>query len=97
MGICDTPEGLIIPVGEPYEFKGFADAFDEQVVTMEFSMDGGQTWTSFDVPESDPRAWVYWHFTWTPEETGAYVLSVRGVTESGVVTRTADQVMVNVK
>lgn len=97
VGICDTPEGLIIPVGEPYEFKGFADAFDEQVVAMEFSMDGGQTWTSFDVPESDPRAWVYWHFTWTPEETGAYVLSVRGVSETGVVTRTADQVMVNVK
>lgn len=95
VGICHTPEGLIVPVGEAYEFEGYADAFDEQVVAVEFSMDDGQTWTRFDTSDSDPKAWVYWHFAFTPEQKGAYVLSVRAISETGLVSRTCDQVMIN--
>ena len=53
---------------------------------IEFSMDGGETWTAFDLGKTDPRQWVYWHFTWTPETDGSYVLMLRGTTESGLVT-----------
>ncbi len=97
VAICHTYEGQIIPVGQPYEFEGYADAFNEQVVAMEFSMDGGETWTRFDTSTSDKKAWVYWHFTYTPEETGAYVLQVRAITDQGNVNPYPDKVMVNVK
>ena len=98
-GIMGTPEGLIIAPGEKYEFEGYAYAMDEQVTSVEFSMDGGETWTSFDTTDSDKYRWVYWHFTWTaPEkETGGYVLQVRATTDNGRVSYEPDQVMVNVK
>lgn len=97
VAICNTPEGEIIPIGKPYVFEGYADAFNEQIAAVEFSMDGGQTWTSFDTSDSDKKKWVYWNFSWTPEEEGAYVLSVRAVTDEGRVSYQADEVMVNVK
>lgn len=81
-----VPEGKIIKTGEPFTFEGYADAFDEAVTKIEFSMDGGETWTAFDLGKTDPRQWVYWHFTWTPETDGSYVLMLRGTTESGLVT-----------
>ncbi|MCI8367939.1 MAG: molybdopterin-dependent oxidoreductase [Eggerthellaceae bacterium] len=97
VAVTYTPEGKIIPVGQPYEFQGYADAWDDPIVALEFSMDGGNTWTRYDTPGADPIAWVYWHFTWTPEEPGAYVLKIRGITESGVVSTLGDEVMVNAK
>ncbi|WP_329932813.1 molybdopterin-dependent oxidoreductase [Slackia isoflavoniconvertens] len=81
-----VPEGKIIKTGEPFTFEGYADAFDEAVTKIEFSMDNGKTWTAFDLGQTDPRQWVYWHFTWTPETDGSYVLMLRGTTESGLVT-----------
>ncbi|MCI8467957.1 MAG: molybdopterin-dependent oxidoreductase [Eggerthellaceae bacterium] len=95
VAVTYTPEGKIIPVGKPYEFQGYADAWEDPIVAMEFSMDGGETWTHFDTPDTDPIAWVYWHFTFTPEEPGAYVLKVRGITEGGLYSTYGDEVMVN--
>ncbi len=97
VAFCNTYEGEIIPVGQPYAFEGWADAFNEQVVAIEFSADGGETWTRFDTSSSDKKAWVYWHFNWTPEEEGAYVLSVRAVTDQGNINPYPDQIMVNAK
>ena len=80
------PDGMIIETGKPITFEGYADAFDEAVTKIEFSMDGGKTWTAFDLGQTDPRQWVWWNFTWTPETDGSYVLMARGTTESGLVT-----------
>lgn len=80
-----VPEGKIIKTGEPFTFEGYADAFDEAVTKIEFSMDGGKTWTAYDLGQTDPRQWVWWNFTWTPETDGSYVLMLRGTTESGLV------------
>ena len=95
--ICNTPEGLIIPAGQLYTFEGYADAINEQVTAVEFSMDGGATWTSFDTSDSDKKKWVYWYFTFTPEDPGAYVLQVRAVSGDGRVQYYPDKVMVNAK
>lgn len=95
--ICNTKEGLIIPVGETYSFEGYADAINEQVTAVEFSMDGGETWTTFDTSDSDKKKWVYWHFNFTPEDPGAYVLMVRAVSGDGRVGYYPDKVMVNAK
>ena len=88
--------GKIIETGVPYTFEGYADAFDEAVTMLEFSMDNGKTWTAFDLGQTDPRKWVYWHFT-TVLDPGAYVLQVRATTVEGTESYQADEVMVVVK
>ena len=90
-----TKEGQIIEAGEPYTFEGFADAYDDPIAAMEFSLDNGETWKRFDTEGAVPGTWVYWHFTFTPEEEGAYVLKVRAVTEGGLVGETPATTMVN--
>lgn len=95
--ICDAPEGLVIQNGQPYTFNGYADAFDRKMKTIEFSMDGGETWTAYEVGDVDTAKWVWWNFTFTPEKEGAYVLSVRGTTVDGDVSYRAHEVLVNAK
>ncbi len=97
VGIFDVQEGQIIPAGQPFTFSGYADAFDQKVAKIEFSMDRGATWTSYDISGLNPDIWVNWHFTFTPEEPGAYVLKVRAVTDAGLVSNTPGEIMVNAK
>ena len=97
VAVMDTPEGLIIPTGQPYTFEGYAYSYNDQITAVEFSMDGGETWTSFDTSDSNKYVWTYWRFNWTPETDGAYVLQVRARTAQGWVSYQPDQVMVNAK
>ncbi|MFR3091797.1 MAG: hypothetical protein ACLTMP_08830 [Eggerthella lenta] len=41
--VLKVPEGMIIETGKPFTFEGYADAYDEAVVKLEFSMDNGKT------------------------------------------------------
>lgn len=97
VGITHLHEGQIIPVGEPYTFEGYAQGFDEQIVAVEISLDGGESWTSLDTSDSDPTKWVYWYFTFTPEQASSYVLTARAVTADGHVSTIPDEVMFTVK
>lgn len=99
VGVWGTPEGLCIQAGEPYTFKGYATSWDQATTAIEFSMDGGQTWTTCETPDAAVSQWVSWEFTWTPPEDidTAYVLMVRAVTEDGSVTPEPVEVMVNAK
>lgn len=97
VGIYHFHEGQIIPAKEAYIFEGYAYAFDEQVTAVEFSLDRGRTWTTFSTEDSDLTRWVYWYFTYTPKEPGAYVLSVRAVSETGKITTVAEEILFNAK
>jgi len=97
VGIFDFTEGQIISTGKPYEFTGYAAAWDQQIAAVEFSMDGGVTWTHFDTPGAGKDRWTCWHFTYTPEVDSAYVLSVRSVTTDGMITPEPIEVMFNAK
>lgn len=97
IGLFDFIEGTIVKTGEPYTFNGYAAAYDEQIVGVEFSMDGGVTWTRYDTPNSDPTNWVIWDFTYTPEVDSAYVLMMRAVTDKGLVTEDPITVLFNAK
>lgn len=90
-----TQEGQIIDAYEPYTFEGFADAYDDPIVAVEFSLDRGKTWARFETDGAVVGKWVYWKYTFTPETEGAYVLMVRAVTESGLVSETPARIMVN--
>lgn len=83
VGICNFTEGMIIPVGKPYTFEGYAHAYEFGITSIEFSLDNGETWTSFDTTDSQKGKWLYWNFTFTPEQPGGYVLSVRAFAEDG--------------
>lgn len=83
VGLCEFTDGMIIPVGQPYTFEGYAHAYQYGIDAIEFSLDGGETWTRFDTTASQEGKWLYWYFTWTPEEVGAYTLSVRAWAEDG--------------
>ena len=41
------------------------------------------SWKRFDTPNVTNAKWVIWHFTYTPQEETAYVLSVRAITDTG--------------
>lgn len=97
VGICHFVEGQIIEAGKPFTFEGYADAYDKAIVAVEFSMDRGNTWTRFDTTGANRDAWVYWNFTFMPEKTGSFVLSMRAETENGLVTTVPDEVLFNVK
>lgn len=99
VGIMGTPEGLCLQSGEPYTFKGYASAFDKDITSIQFSMDGGESWIDQPIEGADINRWVYWEFTWTsPADTNtAYVLLVRSIDEEGAATADPIEVMVNTK
>lgn len=71
-------------VGEPIEFSGYADDFSSGISAMQFTLDGGNAWTSY--PTSDARAeeGLNWTFSFTPREAGTYMLRVRSLDDEGV-------------
>ncbi len=97
VGIFDTPQGEVVPVGESYTFHGYADCFEQPVTAVEFSMDNGMTWTHYDTPGTTSNNWVTWTFDFTPEARGAYVFAVRAIGENGITTADPVKVMINAK
>lgn len=89
--------GQIFNVGEEIAFEGVVDAYDEKVVQVEISMDRGKTWTAYDLGDTDVSKWVNWTFCYTPKAPGSYVIDVRGVSETGLVSETPARLMFNVK
>lgn len=92
-----TKEGQMITAGEPYTFEGYADAYDDPIVAMEFSMDGGETWKRYETAGAEVGVWVYWRLTFVPAEEGAYVLKARAITQGGLVNEVPATTMVNAK
>lgn len=90
-------EGQIIEAGKPYTFEGYAYGSDETIAAVEFSLDNGKTWMSYETEGTDANRWVYWHYTYTPEKDSSYVLMVRAVTEDGIVSTYPDSVMFKAK
>lgn len=86
VGLFDLYEGQIVKVGEPFEFHGYADCFDERVIAIELSMDRGKTWKRFETPDSNTNNLLTWTYEFTPESETAYCLYLRGVSETGLVT-----------
>ncbi len=97
VAFCNIHEGQVIKAGEPFTFEGYAEGLNYNVSALEFSADGGETWTRCETPDTNARCWVWWNFAFTPEEPGAYVLQVRGETAAGGKSFTPDQVMVVAK
>lgn len=78
---------MIAPIyahaGQTVTLEGYADDYGNHIVTMEFSLDGGQTWAAHDTSASNPDLSVHWTFSYTPEEPGTYAFLARAITEDG--------------
>lgn len=71
-------------VGEPLAFDGYVDDFERNVSAMQFSLDGGTTWTTYPTTGVVIDKGVNWHFSYRPTEPGRYLLKVRAVDGDGV-------------
>lgn len=95
ISIFYTKDGQIIKAGKPFTFEGYADAYDQPIAGIEFSMDRGKTWTKYETPGTNSDKWLYWYFTFTPEKPGSYVIKARAITVKGLVSETPVTLMVN--
>lgn len=74
-----------VPLGRTLLFEGYADDCESPIQAIEFSMDGGQTWLSCETPGASAEKWVYWQFSYRPEEAGQFELQVRARTCDGAI------------
>jgi DMSO/TMAO reductase YedYZ molybdopterin-dependent catalytic subunit len=91
MSRIDVPsEGDITKLG-PSVVAGVAFAGNRGISKVEYSTDGGKTWTEapFQTPLS-PLTWVIWQAQWTPAAEGAYTLQVRATDKLGAVQTSAN-------
>ena len=84
-------------VGDQIRFEGYADDFNTAISAVEFSLDGGETWTSYQTTDATSRLWVYWNFDYVADRAGTYKLDVRARAEDGSVSPLASSVVFTVK
>ncbi len=75
---------LIHRVGEPIEFEGYADDFENSVAGVQFSLDDGASWTTYPTEGVREDRGVRWMFAYTPQVPGRYLLKARAVDGRGV-------------
>jgi DMSO/TMAO reductase YedYZ molybdopterin-dependent catalytic subunit len=67
-----------VPCDEPYLVRGAAWSSEAEIVRVELSTDGGDTWQSARLDEKkDPHAWRLWDFSWRPQTRGRTTLMAR--------------------
>ena len=87
----------VIKVGDQISFEGYADDFNTAISAVEFSLDGGATWTSYKTANASSRLWVYWNFDYVTEAPGTYRLDVRARAADGTVSPLASSVVFTVE
>ena len=92
VSVLNSFEDATFAKGSQISFEGYADDCGDAIAAVEFSLDGGETWTSYETANATAEKWVYWHFSYTPETAGAYQLSVRARTTDGNVSPMAANV-----
>lgn len=97
ISVLNSFEDAAFPVGSQISFEGYADDFDVAIAAIEFSMDGGETWTTCETPDTSTNKWVYWYFTVDAKEAGTYKLDVRARTAAGNVSPLGSSVVFTVE
>ena len=74
----DSPAGSAVVRLGAVELAGVAFGGRRGVQAVEWSADGGRSWSSAALKEPlSPLTWVLWRATWTPTSEGVYTLVVR--------------------
>ncbi len=94
--INQVDERATFAVGDMLVFEGYADDAGQPIAAVEFSLDGGETWTAYETNDTTSEKWVYWYFGYTCESAGHFKLDVRARTEDGMVSPLASSVAFSV-
>jgi len=97
VSICNYADGCAFKRDQVITFEGYADDLGDPIAAVEFSLDGGESWTAYQTEGATADRWVYWHFDYQPEKAGTYQLSVRARTQSGQVSRLAANLLFTVE
>ena len=74
----DTPEAGSVVRASTIQLAGVAFAGTRGIQVVEWSADGGRTWSPADLkPPLSPLTWVLWSASWTPSGEGVHTLVVR--------------------
>lgn len=85
VSILNRSDGCVFLAGNDITFSGTADDLGSPVASVEFSFDGGETWTVCATEGATEDKWVDWSFTTSFDEPGDYQMNVRARTADGVV------------
>lgn len=91
VSILNRAEGEFA-VGDQIAFEGYADDCGVAIAAVEFSLDGGETWTACETPETNAQKWVYWNFAIEAKQEGFFRLDVRARAADGTVSPLASSV-----
>lgn len=97
ISIMNYADDASFTVGQEIRFEGYADDCGSAVKAVEISLDGGETWTSYETEGATAERWVYWYFGFTPEQAGTYKLQARAVTGDGTVSPLASTIVFQVE
>lgn len=77
--VLNYPTGVVLQgdEAETVHLEGMADAWNEPIVKIEFSLDHGSTWTVLETPDNDADFWTYWRLDFEPPAPGSYLLTIR--------------------
>lgn len=70
-------------VGHAVWFTGKAYDFGHAIAAVQFSLDGGKHWTTYETPDTNDYQNLTWKFGYVPEKPGFYLLKVRSVNDEG--------------
>ncbi len=84
-------------VGIPVRFEGSAYDFGHAISAIQFSLDKGEHWTTYETPHTNDYQNVSWAFEYVPEQPGDYTLYVRSVNDQGDVSPEAAFVHLHVE
>ena len=85
VNIMNHSDGCVFVTGNEITFSGVADDLGSPIDAIEFSFDGGETWTVCETAGATADKWVNWDFTTSFDEAGDYRMTVRARTADGVV------------
>ena len=83
--------------GKPVVISGYAQDFGPGVAEVQFSCDGGETWTNFPVEGARNDANVNWQFSFMPPRAGRYELLVRSARADGTCTPDSAHVFMEIE
>jgi DMSO/TMAO reductase YedYZ molybdopterin-dependent catalytic subunit len=81
--ITNPTPGEVVLAGRPYRVAGAAWSGEKEVVRVEVSTDGGQTWQSATLQPRTDYSWYRWEYPWTPPAAGEYTLMARATNNQG--------------
>lgn len=82
VAVLSATDGQIFAAGQPIHLEGYADAWNEPIIKLEYSFDHGATWKEYPIENAVTQQWVYWMMDLTSiTEPGSYLIKIRATSQ----------------